>query len=256
MRQPMYRNPNEIVDYCESMSMKKTQHSFYQTAILAGLAGMYIALGALGSIVGGANFFVAGNPWSKLLAASIFPIGLMFVLIAGAELFTGNCLIFVGYMRKQIRLSSLIKNLALVWFFNLLGALLVVFLAFSTHTLDQQGLSFLHAIAEHKIHAEFWQTFLKGIGCNILVAGAVWMSYAAKDIAGKIWAIWFPIMVFIALGFDHVVANMFYLPYAYLTQAGFSISSLLINWIFATLGNFVGGSLVIAGLYTWIYTEK
>lgn len=252
----LYNNPAEIVDYCEATAKNKTANVYYRTLILALFAGVYIALGALASIVGAAASFAANYPLTKFIAASIFPVGLMLVVIGGGELFTGNCLIYVGLMRKSITCKALFKNLTLVWLGNLIGALLVFVIANYTHTLDQAGFSYLHSLAEHKAHADFFTVILKAIVCNILVAGAVWLAYAAKDVVSKILAIWFPIMAFIILGYDHVVANMFYLPFAYVSGADITLTDIVKNLIAATIGNFTGGALFLAGLYTFVYPRK
>lgn len=252
----LYNNPSEIVDYCETTATHKTANIWYRTLILALFAGVYIALGALASIVGAAQAFGAASPFTKLIAASIFPVGLMLVVIGGGELFTGNCLIFVGLVRRTISASALFKNLVLVWLGNLAGSLLIVAIASYTGSLDADALAYLHSLAVHKAHAPFLAIVLKGMVCNILVAGAVWLAYAGKDIISKLIAIWFPIMAFILLGYDHVVANMFYLPYAYLTGADLQVVEIMHNWLAATIGNFCGGALFLAGLYCVVFPKR
>lgn len=243
------KNTKEILDYCLEVGINKCSNSFKKTAILAFFAGMFIAFGAAGSIIGSSSFLKTTPDFSKFIAGAIFPVGLMLVILAGGELFTGNCLIFVALLRKKISLKAFIRNLSIVWIFNLIGSLFVVFLMLPTHSFSKTAIESLHSIAFHKVHSEFIWVLVKAIGCNILVAGAVWISYASKDLIGKIWAIWFPIMVFIILGFDHVVANMFYLPAAIFSGANISLLELVSNLIAATIGNVIGGCFVLVFLY-------
>lgn len=245
-----------ILDYCCEVGVKKCANSFKKTAILAFFAGMFIAFGAAASLIASASFLDTMPDFAKFISGAVFPVGLMLVILAGGELFTGNCLIFVAFLRKKIKLKDIIKNLSIVWVFNLIGSLFVIFLMLPTHSFSISALKMLHVVANHKVHSEFIWTLVKGIGCNILVAGAVWISYATKDLIGKIWAIWFPIMAFIILGFDHVVANMFYLPSAILTGALISMSQLIINLIAATIGNVIGGCIVLAFLYEYAYKKN
>lgn len=238
-----------ILDYCQQVGISKCSNHIVKTAIFAFFAGMFIAFGAAASIVASSSFLKTMPDFGKFIAGAVFPVGLMLVVLAGGELFTGNCLIFAAYMRKSIQLKDVCKNLMIVWLFNFIGALFVVFLMLPTHSFSVQSIDMLHTIAHHKVHSEFVWTLVKAIGCNILVAGAVWISYATKDLVGKIWAIWFPIMAFIILGFDHVVANMFYIPAAMFSGAAITWQSLLINLTAATIGNIIGGCLLLVGLY-------
>lgn len=249
------KNTAELLEYCAEMSVGKGKAPFQKTAIFALLAGVYVAFGALGSILAGASFHKTLPSLAKVLAGSVFPVGLMFVLVAGGELFTGNCLMYIGVHKKTIRVWDFARNLVIVWLFNALGTLLVTGLSAYTHHLHGESLAYLHYIAAHKAEGTFLQITARAIACNILVAGSVWMSYAGKEVISKLFTAFFPILLFTILGYDHVVANMFYLPLAYLTGANLSLGTIAHNLAAATLGNFLGGALFFSALYVLAYKK-
>jgi formate/nitrite transporter len=182
----------------------------------------------------------------------------MLVVIAGSELVTGNmALIPLAVLRRRATLRGLARNWAVVVVGNLLGSLFVAyFFAVQAGVATAElPLARLTAIAEMKGHTETdWQVFLRGVGCNWLVCLAVWMSIGAQDIGGKILAIFFPVMAFVAMGFDHLVANMFFLPAAIFAGVdGITWADALSNWLFAGLGNIVGAGLFVAGAYWYLH---
>src|SRR4051794_22978838 len=208
----------------------------------------------------------AGMPeriWGTLpnfFTGTVFSLGLILVVIAGSELLTGNmALVPLAAMRGRASLRKLAEN----WFFvllgNLLGSLFVAyFLAVQSGVATGElPLERLSAIAHKKAVEETeWQIFLRALGCNWLVCLAVWMALAADDVTGKILAIFFPIMAFVAMGFDHVVANMFFLPAAIFAHVpGINWGDALNNWAFAFLGNLVGASVFVAGAYWYLYVR-
>jgi formate/nitrite transporter len=193
-----------------------------------------------------------------------FTLGLVLVLIAGSDLATGNMMLVpLSAMRGKIGLGDVARNLTLVLLGNLLGALFVAFfLAVQTDVIGGAGsegsplLTYerLVAIAEGKVHHNAWQTFLRGVGCNWLVCLAVWMSLAATSVSGKIIAIFFPVMAFVAMGFDHVVANMFFIPaaiFAGVPDIGWGDA--LYNWLLAGAGNLVGAVVFVATSYWYLF---
>ena len=249
------KNTKDLLEHCEQVAIYKTSSSFKKTAILAFFAGLYIALGALASLMLSASF-KDNYSLSKLLSALIFPVGLMLVLIAGGELFTGNCLIIEGLFTKKISFKKFLNNLTIVWLFNFLGALFIVLLVLYSHLYNDLLKDHIITNALNKTHYSFLQIILKGIGCNILVAAAVFISYSTKDTLGKLFCSFFPIMLFIILGFDHCVANMFYLPMAYFLGGDLNISAMMTNIIAATIGNMIGGCLVLVYLYHQAYKNN
>jgi formate/nitrite transporter len=179
-------------------------------------------------------------------------------VVAGSELLTGNmALVPLAFLRGKASLRSLVGNFTWVLAGNLLGSLFVAyFLAVQSGVLTADlPLERLTAIANAKgLEETEWQIFLRAIGCNWLVCLAVWMALGADDIAGKILAIFFPIMAFVAIGFDHVVANMFFLPAAIFAGVdGITWWTAIHNWIFAFLGNLVGAAVFVAGSYYYLY---
>jgi len=187
------------------------------------------------------------------------------VLIAGSDLATGNMfLVPFSAMRRKVGMGEVVSNLTLVLIGNLIGAMFVAyFLAVQTGVIGHAGASGsagltydrLAAIAQAKAIGEsHWQVFLRGVGCNWLVCLAVWMSLAAQSVSGKILAIFFPIMAFVAMGFDHVVANMFFLPAAiWAGVPGIGWGDVLANWLFAGVGNLVGAVVFVATSYWYLF---
>jgi formate/nitrite transporter len=232
----------------------------YSKAIVAGfLAGAYIAFGGLVAIMVSSGLDPA--TWGTLptlFTGAAFALGLILVVVAGSELLTGNmALVPIAAMRGKVSIVQLAANLSVVLIGNLLGSLFVAyFLAVQSGVLTAElPLARLGAIAEAKGVTETeWQIFLRAVGCNWLVCLAVWMSLGADDITGKILAIFFPIMAFVAMGFDHVVANMFFLPAAIFADVpGIGWGDALHNWLFAFLGNLVGAAVFVSGAYYFLY---
>ena len=222
------------------------------------LAGAYIAFGALLAVVVSAGLPKAWGNIPLLITGAAFTVGLMLVVIAGAELATGNmATVGIAVLERRVSIGRYSVHLGVALLGNLLGSLLVAyFLAAKSGVVTQPlPLQRLAAIATLKGHTETdQQIFLRAVGCNWLVCLAVWMSLSAKDVAGKIAAIFFPIMAFVAMGFDHVVANMFFLPAAIFAQVpGIAWGDAVGKWVFALLGNLVGAGVFVAGAYWYVY---
>jgi formate/nitrite transporter len=201
-----------------------------------------------------------------LFMGAAFTLGLVLVLIAGSDLATGNMMLVpLGAMRGKIGLGDVARNLTLVLLGNLIGALFVAFfLAVQTDvigTAASEGnplLTYerLASIAEGKTSHSAWETFLRGVGCNWLVCVAVWMSLAATSVSGKILAIFFPIMAFVAMGFDHVVANMFFIPAGIFADVpGVGWGDALENWLLAGVGNLVGAVVFVSTSYWYLFLK-
>jgi formate/nitrite transporter len=231
--------------------------------VVAGfLAGAYIAFAGIVSVTttSGMDPEIWGT-LPSLFSGAVFALGLILVVIAGSELLTGNmALVPLAAMRGRVPVASILKNLGWVLLGNLLGSLFVAyFLGVQTGVLTVDVVAEkLGAIADRKaVEESSWQIFLRGLGCNWLVCLAVWMALAAEDIAGKVLAIFFPIMAFVAIGFDHVVANMFFLPAALFAGVGeLNVAQMLNNWLFAFLGNFAGALIFVAAAYNFLYGKK
>ena len=188
------------------------------------------------------------------------------VILAGSELFTGNCLLIIPCMAKTIKIREMIRNMLIVYLGNLVGGLLVCAMLVYGHTfsLFNNGMAeFAVSTAAAKTSLTFSDAFIRGIMCNILVCIAVWMGFAAKDVGGKVIAIFLPIMIFVICGYEHSVANMYYIPAGIMSMNEYGIGADGLNWLTflvnneipVTLGNIVGGSFV--GLMYWaIYLRK
>lgn len=196
---------------------------------------------------------------SFLLFGGVFPVGLMLVVIAGAELFTGNTAVFIPALyQKKISWKLVLKNWGLSYIGNFIGSIFVAyFLVFETHLFSQSPwLEACVKIAESKVSQEFYVLLLKAIGCNWLVCLAVWLANSSTDIMGKIIGIWFPIMAFVAIGFEHSVANMFFIPLGILHGAEVTWTTFLLNNLLpVTVGNVIGGSFFVGIIYTYLYKD-
>lgn len=250
------KTPFEIVEYTIEASDKKIKRKIFDIIILGFIAGASIAFGASGNIMIGASLSKLDVGFAKFLGASIFPVGLMFVVIYGADLFTSSTMISILHTEKKSTVYKIIKNLSLVYIGNLIGALVIAFITTYTSSYSTTMLDYVHDIALHKVNTDAISLILKGFLCNIMVCGAVILSYSAKDVISKIFAIWFPITLFVILGYDHCVANMFYIPMSMMNNSGITIIQFLYNLLFATIGNFLGGYFIIHSLYLAHYKNK
>jgi formate transporter len=255
--------PHEIVNVAENAAIGKHKFDIKRIFVLSFLAGAYIAFGGLLSIIvgGGVPGIAAQNPGiAKFLFGAMFPVGLMLVVLAGAELFTGNNAYFMpAVLRGNLKWSALMRNWALVYLGNFFGALFVAyFLVHLTGIVSSDPWSQTIAnLAISKTSNPFFVTFLKGIGANWLVCLAIWLGMASHQTSGKILGIWWPVMAFVAFGFEHSIANMFFLPLAIFEGAPITWGSFVFNnLIAATLGNIVGGALFVGTSYWYAYKRK
>ncbi len=253
-----FSKPEKIMEITIENGVKKTKYARMQTLILGFEAGAFIALGYLLFIRVTATLPANLEGLSSLIGASVFPIGLILTLLAGGELLTGNMMaVPLARIAKKISTKQVAFNWFLVTVSNFVGAIFVAY--FFGHLIGlTETAPFLEktiSIADHKLEASFLQAFISGIGCNWLVASAVWLSYGADDMSGKILGIWFPTMAFVAIGFQHVVANMFVIPAA-IFAGHFTWLEYLQNFVPVFLGNGVGGSVFIAMAYFHAYKKK
>jgi formate/nitrite transporter len=254
-----FKTPPEIAEAGSENGVLRASTSLDKTFVAAILAGAYIAFGGLLAVIvtAGLDKTIWGN-LPTLITGGVFTVGLMLVVVAGADLVTGNmATVGIAVLQGKVNPGKYGIHLIVVLIGNLLGALFVgYFLTIKTGLLDPQPvLARLSAIATMKGETETEsQIFLRAIGCNWLVCIAVWMAIGAQDIGGKILAIFFPIMAFVAMGFDHVVANMFFLPTAMFAHVpGLSWGDVANNLTFALLGNLVGASVFVAGAYWYMF---
>lgn len=264
----------EILEKVSDSGIAKAEGKTLRLLIWALLAGAYIAFGAQASQM--VSFNLLADPDSlgvgRLVSAAVFPVGLMMVVLCGAELFTGNCLMIIGVLDRKIRISGMLRNWVLVYLGNFLGALLVVALMKSTG-LWETGSGLLGAsvikTAQAKVQLSFGQAFVRGILCNWLVCLAVWMSTGARETVSKIFAIWFCIGLFVISGFEHSIANMYFIPAGIAAAADSGLAQLagcdasvltvgnflIKNLLPVTLGNILGGGLFVGMVY-WFTGRK
>ena len=273
-----YLTPKEIVTATIETGIKKVKTKPLNQFILGILAGAFIAFASEGSNMAAINLFAKPETYGlgKALAGVVLATGLMLVIIAGGELFTGNTLITIGVLEKKIKLKDMLSNRFFVYLGNFVGALFIAYMM-NMSGLFNSGDNMLGGItlkiAAYKTHLTFSQAFYLGIMCNWLVCIAVWMSYGAKDIIGKCFAIFFPISLFITSGFEHSIANMYYIPAGILAKSnaswveasGLTAEKLAhLNWntfitknlVPVTIGNIVGGVILVAGVYWFTYYKN
>ena len=267
-----YLTPQDITEYTIEGGYQKVNRNVKIVFLMAIMAGVYIALGALASST--AAHAVANKGLAKLVAGAVFPVGLMFVVINGADLFTGNCLIIMSVCERKVTLPEYVKNLSIVLIGNFLGAVMIAYLEVGSGMLRMSDNAFggyVIKTAAGKANLPFQEALFLAIICNIFVCAGVWMMYSAKDIAGKVLAGFFPILAFTISGSEHIVANMYYIPagifakanpdfvaashvgaeqLANLTWGGFFTN----NFIPVTIGNIIGG--VFIGLMYYLIYKK
>ncbi|GAB2626863.1 formate/nitrite transporter [Paractinoplanes abujensis] len=262
------KEPSEIARTAVATGVKKAHLRWDKVLVGSFLAGAYIAFGGLVAITVSAGLDPAR--WGSLptlFTGAAFTLGLVLVLIAGSHLLTGNMLLVpISAMTGRLGWGDVARNFTLVLVGNLAGALFVAyFLAVQTGVIGDVGsdagtpgaLAYerLAGIAEAKgLHETSWQVFLRALGCNWLVCLAVWISLAADSVSGKVIGIFFPIMAFVAMGFDHLIANMFFLPAAIFAGVpGLGWDDTIRNWGLAFAGNLVGAVVFVATSYWYLY---
>jgi len=270
---PECKTPAEMAVKMETVGVTKAKGDFMTLSILGMLAGFFIGLGAMFCTLVTTDISV-GFGLTKLFGGLVFSLGLILVVIAGAELFTGNALMVGSRLSGKITMGKMLRNWAIVYFANLVGALVLVVLIYYSNfwTMDafKVGANAV-AIANAKASLAFWPAFVRGIMCNILVCLAVWLCFGARTTIDKVFAIIFPITAFVACGFEHSIANMYFIPIGItladkaevLKAAGLAVNQVtnlsvmgfVNNLIPVTLGNIVGGTLVGA-VYWFAYMRK
>ena len=246
--------PKEIAEATVGVGKYKTSKKNSIVFVSAMLAGLFIGLGYTGYLI--VSGIMADAAVGKVVGALLFPVGLLLVLIAGADLFTGNTLVTMAWYKKEIKLGDVAKNLSIVWLGNLVGALFLVVLVYYSNTFTGSIAEGVMHLAEKKVHLNMVELLTRSTLCNILVAITVYMSYAAKDVTGKVIISYIPIWLFVITGFEHCVANMFVLPMGYLLGADLTIGQIMSNIIPVTIGNIIGGMLVTAAYYFLFLKDK
>ncbi len=267
-----FKSPADTAKIIDGIAELKEKSSLGNLIILSFLAGAYIAFGGMLAEVVTGGMAAAGFPpgLTKLFFGAVFPVGLMLVIIAGSELFTGNVMYMtVGLLSGKSTFYGLSRNWIFSWVFNFVGAIFVAYVfgyltgilttePYMTNALtiaQTKALGGAHFVASGKSIASLtWdQAFLRGIACNWLVCLAVYLALASDDIIGKIFGIWFPIMAFVAIGFEHSVANMFFIPMGIIFGKVTWYQFIFNNLIPVTIGNIIGGAIFVGVLYWYVY---
>ncbi len=258
-------SPLEIARNYVEVGIHKTNLSAFKMILLGFFAGMFIGFAGIASTT--ASSTIAVPSLAKLAGAMIFPAGIAMVLIAGSELFTGNNLIIIAFLEKKVTLAKMLKNWFFVYVGNFLGAAFVAVLVVYGHTPDLFGGDLAQAIVNAgsaRTDLTVAEGFIRGILCNVLVCIGVWMSFAAKEVSGKLFTSFWPIMVFVLCGFEHSVADMYFGVAALLTGAEYGIVAESLTWfnflvkslLPVTLGNIAGGAGIVGFGYWLIYMHR
>lgn len=253
-------SPLEIARNYVEIGAHKTKMSIFKMVLLGFFAGLFIGFAGIASTAASSTIEVASI--AKLVGACVFPAGIAMVIMAGSELFTGNCLIIISVLEKRVPVHRMLKNWLFVYIGNFLGAAFVAFLVVYGHTPEL----FQGALAESIVNAgkartdlTIMESFIRGVLCNILVCIAIWMSFAAIRISGKLMVSFWPVMLFVLCGFEHCVADMYFGVAALLTSAEYGIAAEGLTWttflfknlLPVTLGNIVGGAGIV-GVGYWL----
>lgn len=259
------KSPQEITASTVEIGARKASltSKMPQLLTLSILAGAYIALGGALSVIAGFGFpgITADNPGlQRLLSGSVFPIGLILVVVLGAELFTGNnAMLIPAFMQRRCSAWQVIANWTIVYFGNFIGSLIFAWLlVYSAGMMDADPYrSAITGIASAKTSLPWLTVLIRGIGANWCVCLALWLALAGKGLIEKMAGCWFPVMAFVALGYEHSVANMFFIPTGMMLGSDTSMSAFLIgNLLPATIGNILGGALFVGCLYAWLHLRK
>jgi formate/nitrite transporter len=271
-----FMTPKEVAESVVKISNVKSKIPILPMLILGMMAGVYIGFGAqLCTLVTHDLSQYVGVGFAKFIGGSVFTVGLMLVVIAGAELFTGNCLMLIGPLTRNITIKGMLRNWFFVYLANFVGSLLLVIIMYFSGLWKLGNLGVGSAalkIAVGKTSLPFVEAFFRGVGCNWLVCLAVWLAIAGKDSISKIFGIFFPIMAFVASGFEHSIANMYFIPIGLFLKGNANLVSaaglaetinnltwsnfIVKNLIPVTLGNIIGGAFFVAGAYYLVYLRE
>ena len=272
-----FQTITEVIEQNIQNGIKKTNLTTKKLILLGIAAGFFIGIGAEASSL--AMHGISNVGLARTVAGVVFPIGLMLIVLLGGELFTGNCLISMAVYDKKAKLKGMIRNLTIVYISNFIGAALMAWMINNCGQLnfsDGGAGAFTIKVALGKVGIDPMQAIVSGILCNVLVCLAIFMAATAKDVAGKCIAIFFPIFVFVISGFEHCVANMYYIPAGifaaqnslYAAKAtelygitaeqlsGLNFGTMFSNLIPVTIGNIIGGMVFVGLLYWYLYRKK
>lgn len=253
--------PKKIAETYVTIGTNKAKLPLIKMFVNAIFAGIFISIAGAAATI--ASNTISDPSTSRLLNALIFPGGLVMVVLAGSELFTGNALIIIPVLEKKVRVSELLRSWAVVYIGNFIGSIFVTTLFVYSHTaglFEGQLAQGLVNTAVMKVSLSFSDAFMRGILCNILVCIAVWISIGSSSAVGKVIGLYLPIVVFVLGGYEHCIANMFYIPAGIFASSEYGIAAEGLSWLAfvfknlvpVTLGNILGGVLIGTG-YWFVY---
>ncbi len=259
-------SPDQVAKLTESIGIAKANKAFFPQALLGMLAGAYIGFGAMFYTLIKSDKETLGFAMTNILCGLAFSVGLILVVVAGAELFTGNNLLTIAWAQKKIKTKAMLRNWGLIIGTNFIGAVLLALLIYGTGHPDMNHGKIAETyvkVANAKCDLPFWTALFRGIVCNILVCLGVWLAYAGRSVADKVAGIVFPISAFVAGGFEHSVANMYVLTMGLLCQGDVNVASEALtfwgcvgNVIPVLIGNIIGGGVFVGLVYWAIYLRE
>ncbi|MDR2605809.1 MAG: formate/nitrite transporter family protein [Oscillospiraceae bacterium] len=258
-------SPAEILEKWIATGKAKANNSVPRLFVLAVFAGIFIAFAGVGATIASASIETASV--AKRVGACVFPGGLAMVILAGSELFTGNTLIIIPLAHREVSVGGLLKNWAVVFIGNFAGSILIalaVVYAGTFHLFNDMVARAAVSTAVAKVTLSFGDAFIRGALCNFLVCIAVWIATGAQSAGGKLAGLFFPIMIFVLSGYEHSIANMYYIPAGLFAKNVYSVAGEALTWsaffvknlLPVTLGNIVGGGVIVGLGYTLAYKKK
>ncbi len=251
-----FLTPKEIAQATIDAGVGKAKLSIMQMILLGIFAGVFIGFGGQAAITISQTYGAIDLGMSKFLFAAVFPVGLMLVVICGAELFTGNNLMIMGCVNGNYSTKDLLRNWITVYIANFIGSVILAILVANSGLMTGAAAEKAIGIANAKVAIPFGAAVIRGILCNIVVVLAVWMATGARDVISKIFSCWFPIMLFVLCGFEHSVANMYFAPLGMFLGAPVTWGQIWFNNLVpVTIGNIIGGAFIVGLSYLAVYIK-
>ncbi len=242
----IHSGPKALTEYILYHSKHKANKRLIILLIQGILAGIYIAIGAIGCLKVAASITTPGL--GNFLGALVFPVGIIAIILMQAELFTSDCMVMIAVYAGRTKITRTIRILFLIILANLLGAIFVAFLTKTSGIFDETVIDMVNNKALHKVHMPIGQLFFSAILCNIIVCTGVCLAYSCKEEITKIAVLWLSIAVFVLSGTEHVVANMFYLFMSLFSGVEVTAKDIFYNLAVSGIGNFIGGGIIVSGI--------
>ncbi len=240
-----HSGPKALTEYILYQSKHKANKTFYILLVQGILAGMYVAIGAIGSLKVAAGISDPGL--GSFLGALVFPVGIIAILLMQAELFTSDSMVMIAVFAGRTRITKIIRILVLILIANLIGAIFMAYMTGASGIFDAKTMELVIGKAVHKVEMPIPTLLASSILCNIIVCTGVCLSYSCKEEISKLVVVWLAITVFVLTSSEHVVANMYYLFVAYFNGAEITLAQIFKNLSIAAIGNFIGGGLIVSG---------